>query len=130
MICHLFNLKMVEGASITNHINKFNMIMAQLSSVEIVSEDEVKALILLSSLLESWSTTVTAVSSLLGSTKLKMDDARDFILSEDICRKESGESSGSALSIQNRGRSQRKGQKKDRKDIVCWNCNKKDHFSS
>ena len=139
----LFNLKTAEGASVTDHINKFDVITTQLSSVEITFEDEVKALILLSSLPESWSTTVTAVSSSSGSAKLKLDDVRDLILSEDIRRKESGESSGSALSTQSRGRSQQKGknqirgrskskgkgQKKDRKDIVCWNCDKIGHFS-
>ena len=41
---------------------------------KITFEDEVKALILLLSLPESWSATVTAVSSLLRSVKLKMDD--------------------------------------------------------
>ena len=140
----LFNLKMAEGASVTDHINEFNVITTQLSSVEIMFEDEVKALILLSSLPESWSATVTAVSSPSRSAKLKLDDVRDLILSEDIRRKELGESSGSALSTQSRGRSQQKGknqirgrskskgkgQKKDRKDIVCWNCDKIGHFSS
>ena len=70
----LFNLKMTEGASVTDHINEFNVITTQLSSVEITFEDEVKALILLSSLPESWSATVTAVSSSSGSAKLKLDD--------------------------------------------------------
>ena len=93
---------------------------------------------------KSWSATVTAVSSSSGSAKLKMGDVRDLILSEDIRRKESGESTGSALSTQSRGRSQQngknqirgrskskgKGQKKDRKDIVCWNFDKISHFSS
>ena len=74
LMCHLFNLKMVEGASVTDHINEFNVITTQLSSVEITFEDEVKALVLLSSLPESWSATVTAVSSSSGSAKLKMDD--------------------------------------------------------
>ena len=41
---------MREGASVTNHINEFNVIISQLSSVEIDFEDEVCALILLSSL--------------------------------------------------------------------------------
>ena len=98
LIRRLFNLKMAEGASVTDHINEFNVITTQLSSVEITFEDEVKALILLSSLPESWSATVIAVSSSSRSAKLKMDDIRDLILSEDIHRKESGESLGSALS--------------------------------
>ena len=49
----VFNLKMAEGASVTDHINEFNVIMTQLSSVEIMFNDEVNALILLSSLPDS-----------------------------------------------------------------------------
>ena len=49
------------------------------------------------------------MSSSSRSAKVKMDDSRDLILSEDIHRKESGESSGSALSTQSRERSQQKG---------------------
>ena len=43
----LFNLKMGEGIFVTDHINEFNTILAQLESVQIKFEDEVKALILL-----------------------------------------------------------------------------------
>ena len=105
----LFNLKIAEGAFVTYHINEFNVITTQLSSMEVTFEDGVKALILLSSLPESWSATVIAVSSSSGIAKLKMDNIRDLILSEDIRRKELEESSGSDLSTQSRGRSQQKG---------------------
>ena len=77
----LFNLKMVDYAFVTDLINEFNVITTQLSSVDITFEDDVKALILLSSLPESWSATVTTVSSSSGSVKLKMDDVLDLILS-------------------------------------------------
>ena len=50
LIYHLFNLKLLEDASITDNINEFNLITNQLSSVDICSENEVRALILLSSL--------------------------------------------------------------------------------
>ena len=49
----LFNLNMGEGNSVTDHINEFNTILAQLESVHIKFEDEVNALILLSSLPDS-----------------------------------------------------------------------------
>ncbi|PKA59205.1 Retrovirus-related Pol polyprotein from transposon TNT 1-94 [Apostasia shenzhenica] len=49
----LFNLKMTEESSVTDHINEFNIITTQLSSVDINFDDEVKVLILLSSLPES-----------------------------------------------------------------------------
>ncbi|KHN26496.1 Retrovirus-related Pol polyprotein from transposon TNT 1-94, partial [Glycine soja] len=78
----LFNLKMREGISVTDHINEFNTILAQLESVQIKFEDEVKALILLSSLPDSWAATVTAVSSSTRENTLKLSDIRDLILSE------------------------------------------------
>ena len=43
----LFNLKMVENASVAQHLNKFNTITNQLSSVEIDFDDEIRALIVL-----------------------------------------------------------------------------------
>ena len=39
----LFNLQMSEGGSVAGHINEFNMIVSQLSSVEINFDDEIKA---------------------------------------------------------------------------------------
>ena len=48
----LFNLQMSEGRSVAGHINEFNMITSQLGSVEINFEDEIKILILMSSLPE------------------------------------------------------------------------------
>ena len=43
LIRRLVNLKMGEGNSITNHISEFNTIIAQLTSVQITFDDEVKA---------------------------------------------------------------------------------------
>ena len=43
----LFNLKMVENASVVQHLNEFNTITNQLSSVEIDFDDEIRALIVL-----------------------------------------------------------------------------------
>ena len=135
----LFNLKMREGVSVMDHINEFNLITSQLSSVDISFEDEVRALILLSSLPESWGATVTAVSSSCGSNKLKFEEVRNLILSEDIRRKEASGSSGSALTTQegrgrtaqrsnNRGRSKSKQRSQSRpRGDGCWHCGKKGH---
>ena len=59
----LFNLKMVDGTRVADHINGFNGIISQRSSVEINFDDKILSLILLSSLLESWNATMMAVSS-------------------------------------------------------------------
>ena len=81
-----------------------------MSSVGIEFDEEARALILLSSLPESWNATVMAVSSSLGSNKLKFDDVRDLILSEEIRRRESGESSTSSiLHTESRGRNSTRG---------------------
>ena len=101
----LFNLRMTEGASVAQHLNELNTITTQLSSVEIEFDDEVRGLILLSSLPDSWNATVTTVSSSSGNSKLKFDDVRDLVLSEEIRRRESGETSNSsALHTESRGR--------------------------
>ena len=148
LIRRLVNLKMGEGNSITNHISEFNTIIVQLTSVQITFDDEVKALILLSYLPESWSATVTAISNSASNSKLKLDNIRDLILSEDVRRKSSRESfsssSGSTLSTKTRGRTSQKGCNRGRgrsksrekskpkfwNDITCWNCQKRGHFTN
>ena len=50
------------------------------------------------------------ISSSPGPDKLKFDEIRDVVLSESIRKREVGDSSGSALSVDRRGRSNTKGQ--------------------
>ena len=50
----LFNLKIAENASVAQHLNEFNTIRNQLSFVEIDFDDEIRALIVLTSLPNSW----------------------------------------------------------------------------
>ena len=47
---HLFNMKMSEGESITDHLNDFNTVTNQLSSIGVNFDDEVRALLILCSL--------------------------------------------------------------------------------
>ena len=86
----LFNLQMSETGSVSDHINEFNMIVSQLNSVDINFEDEIKALIVMSSLPESWDTVFAAISSSYGFEKLKFDEIRDVVLSKSICKREVG----------------------------------------
>ena len=115
LIRQLFNLRMAEGASVAQHLNELNIVTTQLSSVGIEFNEEVRALILLSSLPESWNATITVVSSSTGNNKLKFDDVRDLLLSEEIQRKESGESStSSVLHTESRGRNSTRGKGRSR----------------
>ena len=46
---HLFNMKMSEGGSVADHLNDFNTVTIQLSSVGVKFDDEVRALLFLCS---------------------------------------------------------------------------------
>jgi hypothetical protein len=138
----LFNMKMSEGGSVADHLNEFNTVTNQLSSVKVDFDDEVRALLILCSLPESWNGLVMAVSnSVSGSNTLKFDDVVGVILSEEMRRKSTGETSGNALNMESRGRQKdrgkgsgnrgnsRKGRSKSRLGkIECWNCGKKGHL--
>ena len=84
----LFNMKMSEGGSAANHLNEFNTLTSQLSSVNVNFDDEVRALLILGSLLERWNSLVMAVSnSVPSSNTLKFDDVVCVILSEEMQKK-------------------------------------------
>jgi hypothetical protein len=81
----LFNMKMSEGGSIAYHLNEFNMVTNQLSSVKVDFDDEVRALLILCSFPESWNGLVMVVSNYVsGSNTLKFDDVVGVILSKEM----------------------------------------------
>ena len=133
----LINLQMFEGGYVAGHINELNMIVSQLSLVDINFEDEIKALILVS---VSWDAVVAAINSSRGSEKLKFDEIRDVVLNKNIRKRETGDSSGSALSVDQRRRSKSNDPNKDRSksknrknflnrpNVMCWSCGEKCHF--
>ncbi|VFQ99810.1 unnamed protein product [Cuscuta campestris] len=110
-IRELVNTKMKEGTSVTKHINKLNSILARLLSVGIKFDDEVQALLLLSSLPDSWSGTVTAVTGESSGELLHVGRGR---------RNNRGSGSG------NRRRSQSK--TRDSSGVTCWKCKEVGHF--
>ena len=142
---HLFNMKIVEGGSVTDHLNEFNAIISQLSSMGVNFDEEIRALLILCSLPESWNGLVMAMSnSIPGSGTLKYDDVIGVILSEETCRKSSGGSrSRSALNAQSRGRATERGsnsknhgksrgkskgrRSQSRGPNDCWYCGKPGH---
>ena len=88
----LFYLKMAEDISVVEHLNSFQVISNQLDSFKLNLGEETKALMLLSSLPESWATTVDVIGS---KEDLTFEEVRDRILNEDIRRRERSEASGS-----------------------------------
>jgi len=90
----LFNMKMSESGSIADHLNDFNIVTSQLSSVGVNFNAEIRALLFLCLLPKSWNGLVMAISnSVSRSTTLKFDDVVGAILSEEMRRKISGETS-------------------------------------
>ena len=78
----LFNLKMAKGVAVAKHLNEFNTITNQLFSLEIEFDDEIRALIVLASLPNSWEAMRMVMSNSVEKGKLKYVDIRDLILSE------------------------------------------------
>ncbi|XXG39183.1 hypothetical protein AAC387_Pa01g0207 [Persea americana] len=135
----LFNLKMVEDGNVNEHLNQFNTLTGQLESIGINSDDEARALLVLSSLPDSWEGLVIAVSNSLGTEKLKHENVVSTILSEESRRKCSGVVFTFAMNVEDRGRNSNRGNKGRgrsqsrkgklktpyRKGDGCWNCGKK-----
>ena len=85
---NLFDLKKAEGTLVAQNLNEFNTITNQLSTMGIEFDDEVRALILLVSLPNSWEAMKMTVSNSAGKSKLKYDDIRDLIISEEVRRRD------------------------------------------
>ena len=81
----LFNMKMSKGGSVADHLNDFNTVTNQLSSVKVDFDDELKALLILCSLSESWNGLVMVVSNFVSCSNTQIfDDVVGVILSEEI----------------------------------------------
>jgi hypothetical protein len=81
----MYNLRMRDGDSVTEHLNAFNIVVSQLVSVEIKISDEDKCISLLCSLLDSWDNLVVAIGS--NTTTLKFDEVVSSFLSEEMRQK-------------------------------------------
>ena len=62
----LFNLEMEDSGSVAEHLNEFNTLTSQLESVEINFDNEIRVLVILSSLPEGWDGLVIEVSNSCG----------------------------------------------------------------
>ena len=101
---HLFNMNMSEGGSVVDHLNEFNTVTNQLTSVGVIFDDEARDLLIMCSLQERWNGLVMVVSKYVsGSNILKFDDVVGVILSEEMRRKITGEISGIELTMESRG---------------------------
>lgn len=93
IIKRLVTLKYREGRTITEQTSEFQDLVNRLTIMKMVLEDEMQALLLLSSLLNSRDTLVISMRNSASDGKLTMDMVKDSLLNEEARRKEREESS-------------------------------------
>jgi hypothetical protein len=87
-----YSLQMKEGTKVTDHLNTFNTLIVQLTSMEVKFEDEDKAITLFCSLPESWDNIVTSIS-FSSVDVLDCDSVVVALLAEEMRRKSNKETS-------------------------------------
>ena len=81
---------MQESGNVVEYLNIFNSITAHLEMVKIVFANDIRALLILSCLLESWEDLVVALSNSSSTGKLRFDEVAGILLSDELRRKNSG----------------------------------------
>ncbi|GFY87494.1 hypothetical protein Acr_05g0011330 [Actinidia rufa] len=90
----LVNLKLQRG-TVAEHTSEFQNLVNQLASIDLYFDDEMQALLLLSSLPESWETLVVSLSNSAQDGKLTMSTVKDALFNEEARKKEMGMTDGS-----------------------------------
>ncbi|KAK2972659.1 hypothetical protein RJ640_003432 [Escallonia rubra] len=100
----LFNMRMSENGSVVDHLNDFNGVTNQLESVGINFDDEIRALLFMYSLPDSWSNLVTTVSNSTVSGTRTLNDVVSYVMNDEMKRKTIGDGilSSTALSVESR----------------------------
>ncbi|KAI4340978.1 hypothetical protein MLD38_025761 [Melastoma candidum] len=132
----LYTLRMIESASVKEHVDNFNRIVLDLPGVDVKIDDEDQALILLCSLPSSYENYVDTM--LYGRETISVSDVKDALQSKELKKRvsesyESGSESGLVVS---RGRNmERDGGKKGKsrsksksKGPRCYHCKEPGHL--
>eukprot|EP00253_Pinus_taeda_P012322 PITA_12322 len=92
----LYNLRMKDGDSVTEHLNTFNTVVSQLAYVDIKISDEDKCISFLCFQPDSWDSLVIAIGS--NATALQFDEIVSSLLTEEMRQKNMESQNGDALS--------------------------------
>ena len=79
IIKRLVNLKYKDDRSMTKNISDFQGLVNQLTAMKMPIKDELQALLLLSSLPDSWETLVVSLSALAPGGKLTMEMVKESL---------------------------------------------------
>ena len=86
LIRRLYNLRMKDSDLVQAHLNEYESLSSQITSQGTTIEDELRAMILMSSLPSSWETFVTTVCN-ASTTAIKYSKVTSAILTEATRRK-------------------------------------------
>ena len=103
----LFHLRMDENDIVTEHLNVYNTLVSQITSIGIKMAKEDKCITLLCSLPNSWDNLIVAIGSSSQAT-LKFDEIVSSLLSEELRQKAMDNHSMDSLSVRGRPRRETK----------------------
>uniref|UniRef100_A0A2N9EW40 Integrase catalytic domain-containing protein n=1 Tax=Fagus sylvatica TaxID=28930 RepID=A0A2N9EW40_FAGSY len=115
----LAHLKLKEGRSVAEHLSEFQDLVNQLTRMNLVVDDKLQALLLLSSLPDSWETLVVSLSNSAPNGVLQLAMVKDSLFNEETRRKDMGKDDAQALVTENRGRSKGRNSKGRGEDECC-----------
>ena len=122
---------MDEEKSVAEHLNEFQDVINQLANMKVNFDDELQALLLMSSLSESWETLVVSLSNSNVNGTISLETVRSSLLNEELRRKGSDLKSvqGEAIVPKDSGKDTRRKKKgaNGRGVITCHYCGKKGH---
>ncbi|GFY99659.1 hypothetical protein Acr_13g0010590 [Actinidia rufa] len=145
LIRRLVNLKLQRETTVAEHTSEFQSLVNQLTSVDLQFDDEMQALLLLSSLPESWETLVVSLSNSAPNGKLTTSMVMDALFNEEARRREMGSidqsesqalvSEGSRERGRGQGRGHHRGTGKGRwrsqargRTVRCFYCDQEGHI--
>ncbi|GFY86925.1 hypothetical protein Acr_05g0005640 [Actinidia rufa] len=141
----LVNLKLQRETTVAEHTSEFQSLVNQLTSVDLQFDNEMQALLLLSSLPESWETLVVSLSNSAPNGKLTTSMVMDALFNEEARRREMGStdqsesqalvSEGSRERGRGQGRGLHRGTRKGRwrsqargRTVRCFYCDQEGHI--
>lgn len=132
LVRKLVQLRLDEEKSVAEHLNEFQDVINQLANMKVNFDDELQALLLMSSLSESWETLVVSLSNSNANGTISLETVRSSLLNEELRRKGSGlKSVQSEAMVARDSKGDTAWKKKEASGkgaIICHYCNKKGHI--
>ena len=134
LVRKLVQLRLEEEKSVAEHLNEFQDVINQLANMKVNFDDELQALLLMSSLSESWETLVVSLSNSNANGTISLETVRSSLLNEELRRKGSGMKSIQSEAMVARDSKKdtiwKKNDANGKGVITCHYCNKKGHIRS